>query len=133
MRHKKIKLSLPQGLSTRTKQYMRDVVDELNNKEAIKAIDQAMLVSLALSYEIMLKSGAELVKDGVLKTNIKGEQVSNSAQVTFFKGINALSSIASEYGLTPKSRKVIDDQGEDESSQSPLDNIIQMGLNRKVQ
>ncbi len=130
MKNKKISISLPQGLSVRTKNYMNEVVEELNDKGVLKPIDQAMLVSLALSYEVMLKSGAELVKSGVLKTNNQGEEVSNSAQVAFFKGVNSLASIASEYGLTPKSRANIESLQEEHEEKSPLDDIIAKGMMR---
>ena len=127
-KNKKIKLSLPQNLSIRTKNYMREVVEELEANDAFKATDQAMLVALALSYEVMLKSGKVLVEEGVLKTNIKGEEVSSSAQVTFFKGISSVASIAAEYGLTPKSRGNIKAMQETKEDESPLDKLIKDGV-----
>ncbi|MDR1938333.1 MAG: phage terminase small subunit P27 family [Tannerellaceae bacterium] len=117
-----IKFIIPQGISDETKEFMNDVIRELNEREVIESIDLGAMRMLATSYEMYKRATELLLRDGPVITD-NFARVANPAQTVATKNYAQVMKIMTEYGLTIKSRAHISSMNVD-NSDSPLDNFF---------
>lgn len=123
MAKKNIKYTPPEWLEKEAKEYISDVVKELNCGQNLKKIDLAGMNMLAISYSTFVTSSKTLAEEGTTYTNYRGDPVKhpavNIANDAQAKAVRLLI----EYGLTPKSREAIAGINPPDED-SPLDAFI---------
>lgn len=119
-----VKFKIPRNVSEETSRFIRDVLKELNKKNAIQNIDLGALNMLTVSYEMYLQASEKLLSDGPLINNKYGDVIPHPAQTIATKNYAQVMKIMTEYGLTIKSRTSMKSTGSDEKEESPLDKFF---------
>lgn len=126
-----VKFKMPDMLSAETQAFMKDVIKELNKRNAIQAIDLGALRMLATSYEMYLQATEIMLNEGPIVL-IKYEKAANPAQNIATKNYAQVMKIMTEYGLTVKSRSTISTMKSVEEDNSPLDEFIRKSNKKKT-
>lgn len=126
-----VKFKMPDMLSSETQAFMKDVIKELNKRNAIQAIDLGALRMLATSYEMYLQATEIMLNEGPIVL-IKYEKAANPAQNIATKNYAQVMKIMTEYGLTVKSRSTISTMKSVEEDNSPLDEFIRKSNKKKI-
>lgn len=124
---KGLKYNPPLNLEREAKDYITEVVKELNRCNNSKKVDIAAIDMLAKSYSRYIQAGKILDEKGITCTNNKGECVKHPAVNIEKDALNQAMRIASEYGLTLKSREAMFSTKLDDKGDSPLDEFFKGG------
>lgn len=120
-----VKFKIPTKVSKETKQFIKDVLKELNSKDAIQDIDLGALNMLTVSYEMYLQASERLLKDGPLIKNKYDDLIPHPAQTIATKNYGQVMKIMTEYGLTIKSRGQIKGVVTEDKDHCPLESFIE--------
>ncbi len=101
-----IKIEL-KGYDKRTKDYMTDVLNKLNEVRAVEACDKGALCMLRDNYELFIKTIDILKEEGTCLKNKHGKITVNPANKLLGKYSEQIVKFQREFGLTPKSREKI--------------------------
>lgn len=116
-----VKYRIPKNVSKETKKFIRLVLKELNEKEAIQNIDLGAINMLTVSYEMYLQASEILLKEGALIENKYGDTIPHPAQTIATKNYGQVMKIMTEYGLTIKSRKSMKSGNTEDKKDTPLE------------
>lgn len=108
------------GLTHRTRDFMRNVLDQV---EGLEGIDSGALSMLEYNYDIFIRQSDILKEEDLVITNRQGNLVSNPrVKIVKDAQIQCLS-ILKEFGLTLKSRTSVKAKTKD-NEDSPLEKFI---------
>lgn len=119
-----VKFSIPKNVSKETGAFMKNVIKELNKKNAIQDIDLGAIKMLCVSYEMYLQASEMLLDEGCIYRNKYGDKIPNPAQTIATKNYAQVMKIMTEYGLTIKSRASIKSVSDGEKEESPLNKFF---------
>lgn len=124
---KNIKYTPPLWLEDEAKEYIAEVVKDLNKNKNLKEVDIAAIDMLATSYSRYIQARQILAVEGITVRNLKNEIVKHPAVNIEKDALNQAMRIAAEYGLTLKSRESMTLTKSDGNSISPLTEFIKGG------
>lgn len=124
---KVIRYTPPVDLEPEAKTHIAEVVKELNRSNNLKKVDIAALDMYATSYSRYIQARKIIAIDGVTFKNNKGEWVKHPAVNIEKDALNQVMRIASEYGLTLKSRESMSATKSEDKGNSPLDEFVKGG------
>lgn len=125
---KGIRYTPPADLEQEAKDYISEVVKELNRNNNSKKVDIAALDMLATSYSRYIQARKTIAEQGITFKNKKGEWVKHPAVNIEKDALNQTMRIASDYGLTLKSRESMSVTKSGDKEVSPLDEFAKGGL-----
>lgn len=108
------------GLTHRTRNFMRSVLDSV---EGIEQIDYGALSMLEFNYEVFIRQTDILREEDMVITNVQGNLVTNPRVKIIKDAQTQCLSILKEFGLTLKSRTSVKSQVKD-NEESPLEAFI---------
>lgn len=124
---KGLKYIPPEWLEPEAKEYIWEVLKELNKQSNLKKLDVAAIHMLAISYSQFIKSSKEVADTGVTVNNYRGEKVKHpSVNIAKDSAMQAMR-IMVEYGLTLKSRESMSATKKDDAEDSPLAKFAKEG------
>ena len=98
------KFIIPTDIEDEAKIYIRNVVDELENSELYKGIDDAALTMLARNYSMFITASKQLAREGMTIVNAQDNVVTHPA-VKIAKDSQAQAIVVmKDFGLTVKAR-----------------------------
>lgn len=120
---------IPKDIEKEASEYMKDVLQQLEERGVMENVDNAALTMLARNYSTFIRASKQVEKDGMMITNNKGNleahpmiKVAKDAQTQAMK-------VMVEFGLTAKSRKKLPSM-EKKDEDSPLE---QFAKKKKVE
>lgn len=96
-----------QGVSDETKMFMADVIEKLNENNAVEPCDLCGIRMLLTSYEMYRTASKRLIEEGPFTTDKKGNKTVNEANSVTKTYYFQLIQLMKEFGLTVKSRERI--------------------------
>lgn len=118
--------TIPKDIEKDAKEYMKDVLSELDNRGVLEQVDTAALTMLARNYSMFIKATKQLEIDGLTVTSDRGNiaphpliKVAKDAQTQAMK-------VMLEFGLTAKARTKLPKMEKVEED-SPFEQFIKEG------
>ena len=118
-----VKFTIPKDIETDAKEYMKFVLEQLENIGVLAQVDSAALTMLARNYSVFIKASKQLEKDGLTVISDRGNiaphpaiKIAKDAQTQAMK-------VMAEFGLTAKSRCKLK-LGKSEDEESPFEAFI---------
>lgn len=124
MAKKIIKYIPPEWLEDEAKEYIGEVVKELNRGGNLKKIDLAAINMLAISYSQYIQASRQVSEEGATLINFKHECVKNPAVNIAKDSLTQAMRIITEYGLTLKSREALTVTKSAGDEGSPLEDFM---------
>lgn len=124
---KNIKYTPPEWLEEEAKEYISEVIKELNHGKNLKKIDLAAINMLAISYSSFIQASRQMSEEGATIRNYREEPVKHPAVNIAKDSLTQAMRIITEYGLTLKSREAISATKAIDEDNSPLDTFIKGG------
>ncbi len=121
---KNIKYIPPRWLEEEAKEYISEVVKELNRGGNLKKIDLAAINMLAVSYSQYIQASRQVSEEGATLINFKRECVKNPAVNIAKDSLTQAMRIITEYGLTLKSREALTATKSGDDEGSPLEDFM---------
>lgn len=120
---------IPKDIEKEASEYMKNVLQQLEERGVMENVDTAALTMLARNYSTFIRASKQVEKDGMMITNNKGNleahpmiKVAKDAQTQAMK-------VMVEFGLTAKSRKKLPSMDKKDDD-SPLE---QFAKKKKVE
>lgn len=120
----KIKYTPPEWLEAEAKEYISEVVKELNQGKNLKKIDLAAINMLAISYSTFIQASKQTASEGTTIMNYREDPVKHPAVNIASDFLTKAMRIITEYGLTLKSREALPVTKSDPSENSALEQFI---------
>lgn len=120
------KYTIPKDIEDDAKDYMANVLAELEDRGVLEQVDSAALTMLSRNYSMFIKASKQLEEDGLTVTSDRGNmsphpliKVAKDAQVQAMK-------VMLEFGLTAKARTKLPKMEKVEED-SPFEQFIKEG------
>lgn len=117
------KYIIPKDIEKEAKEYMENVLSELDKRCVLEKVDSAALTMLARNYSMFIKASKQLEIDGLTVRSDRGNitqhpciKIAKDAQVQAMK-------VMLEFGLTAKARTKLP-KIEQEEEDTPFDQFI---------
>lgn len=118
-------LVIPTDIESEAKDYVENVLSELDSRGVLEGVDQAALTMLARNYSMFIKASKQLEKEGLTITSDRGN-ISPNPLIKIAKDSQASAmKIMVEFGLTAKSRSKLPMKVEPEDS--PFEQFVKAG------
>ena len=99
-----VNIKLPDGLCKEAREYINEVIKELDSNRLLKRIDSAALTMLAINYSMFIQANKELSRDGLSVRNVQGNIVAHPSIKVAKDAQSQAVVILKDFGLTVKSR-----------------------------
>lgn len=117
---------IPSDICKEAKDYMKDVLQRLEESGVLENVDTAALDMLARNYSMFIAASKQIEREGATITNIQGNIVKHPA-VTIAKDAQVQAvKIMQEFGLTAKARTKLP-KLEKKEEDSPLEQFVKEG------
>ena len=95
---------IPKDIESDAKDYMKNVLDELDKRGIIEDVDSAALTMLARNYSMFIKASKQLEKDGLTIESDRGNMAPHPAIKIAKDAQTQAMKVMAEFGLTAKAR-----------------------------
>lgn len=119
-----INFKIPTDIEKEAKDYMKNVIQMLDEMGVMKDVDTAALTMLARNYSMFIKASKQLEIDGLTVTSDRGNisphpaiKIAKDAQIQAMK-------VMEKFGLTAKDRTKIAKLNTGEKELSPLEQFV---------
>lgn len=121
------KFEIPSDIEDEAKEYMDDVLMNLEESDLLQNVDTAALTMLARNYSTFIKASKKLEIDGLTVTSSTGN-ISAHPLVKIAKDaqIQAMN-IMKEFGLTAKARTKLPVKDKKDEADSPFEAFVKEG------
>lgn len=117
---------IPSDICKEAKDYMKDVLQRLEESGVLENVDTAALDMLARNYSMFIAASKQIEREGATITNVQGNIVKHPA-VTIAKDAQVQAvKIMQEFGLTAKARTKLP-KLEKKEEDSPLEQFVKEG------
>lgn len=118
---------IPSDICKEAKDYMKDVLQRLEESGVLENVDTAALDMLARNYSMFIAASKQIEREGATITNVQGNIVKHPA-VTIAKDAQVQAvKIMQEFGLTAKARTKLPKLEKKEEEDSPLEQFVKEG------
>lgn len=115
---------IPSDICKEAKDYMKDVLQRLDESGVLENVDTAALDMLARNYSMFIAASKQIEREGATITNVQGNIVKHPA-VTIAKDAQVQAvKIMQEFGLTAKARTRLPKLDKKEEEDSPLEQFV---------
>lgn len=119
------KFVIPKDIEADAKDYMKNVIQALEEKGVAENVDTAALTMLARNYSMFIKASRQLEKDGLTVTSDRGNIAPHPAIKIAKDAQTQAMRVMAEFGLTAKARtKLKMKEAEDEN---PFEQFVKAG------
>lgn len=115
---------IPTDIEKEAKEYMKNVVQMLDESGVMQDVDNAALTMLARNYSMFIKASKQLEKDGLTVVSDRGNiaphpaiKIAKDAQIQAMK-------VMEKFGLTAKDRTKIAKLSDNSKELSPLEQFV---------
>ena len=115
---------IPTDIEKEAKEYMKNVIQMLDESGVMQDVDNAALTMLARNYSMFIKASKQLEKDGLTVVSDRGNiaphpaiKIAKDAQIQAMK-------VMEKFGLTAKDRTKIAKLSDNSKELSPLEQFI---------
>ena len=115
---------IPTDIEKEAKEYMKNVIQMLDESGVIQDVDNAALTMLARNYSMFIKASKQLEKDGLTVVSDRGNiaphpaiKIAKDAQIQAMK-------VMEKFGLTAKDRTKIAKLSDNSKELSPLEQFV---------
>lgn len=115
---------IPTDIEKEAKEYMKNVIQMLDESGVMQDVDNAALTMLARNYSMFIKASKQLEKDGLTVTSDRGNiaphpaiKIAKDAQTQAMK-------VMEKFGLTAKDRTKIAKLSDNSKELSPLEQFV---------
>ena len=115
---------IPTDIEKEAKEYMKNVVQMLDESGVMQDVDNAALTMLARNYSMFIKASKQLEKDGLTVVSDRGNiaphpaiKIAKDAQIQAMK-------VMEKFGLTAKDRTKIAKLNSGNQELSPLEQFV---------
>lgn len=115
---------IPTDIEKEAKEYMKNVIQMLDESGVMQDVDNAALTMLARNYSMFIKASKQLEKDGLTVTSDRGNiaphpaiKIAKDAQIQAMK-------VMEKFGLTAKDRTKIAKLSDNSNELSPLEQFV---------
>ena len=116
--------TIPKNLEPEAKEYMKNVLQMLEESGIIKDVDDAALQMLAYNYSTFIKASKIVEKDGLTVTSDRGNIAEHPAVKIGRDAQSQALKVMTEFGLTAKSRSRLPKLDNSDVEESPLETFI---------
>lgn len=114
----RLKRTAPRFLESSAKYFYEQLAKNLVDYKLVKNLDQTLLVSMAINYQLLKESYEDVQKNGQTQINDQGLIKKNPAIDTIDKATKNIKALANELGMSPTSRaKIINDVQENANAE----------------
>lgn len=121
-----IDFKIPADIESAAKEYMKDVIQKLEDNGLIEKVDNAALQMLARNYSTFIKASKQLEKDGLTVLSDRGNIAEHPCVKIARDAQNSAMKVMQEFGLTAKSRTKVTAKKEVEDN-SPFAQFVKSG------
>ncbi|MCD7711405.1 MAG: phage terminase small subunit P27 family [Firmicutes bacterium] len=115
---------IPSDICKEAKDYVKDVLQRLEESGVLENVDTAALDMLARNYSMFIGASKQIEREGATITNVQGNIVKHPA-VTIAKDAQVqVVKIMQEFGLTAKARTKLPKLDKKEEEDSPLETFV---------
>lgn len=115
---------IPSDICKEAKDYMKNVLQRLEESGVLENVDTAALDMLARNYSMFIAASKQIEREGATITNVQGNIVKHPA-VTIAKDAQVQAvKIMQEFGLTAKARTRLPKLDKKEEEDSPLEQFV---------
>lgn len=119
-----INYQIPSDIEEEAKDYMKDVIRQLDEAGVLVDVDSAALNMLARHYSIFIKANRQLQEQDLVFTNSAGNLAPNPlVQIIKNSQIQCLN-IMKDFGLTAKARTKLPKLDNSDKELSPLEQFV---------
>lgn len=115
---------IPTDIEKEAKEYMKNVIQMLDESGVMQDVDNAALTMLARNYSMFIKASKQLEKDGLTVVSDRGNiaphpaiKIAKDAQIQAMK-------VMEKFGLTAKDRTKIAKLSDNSKELSPLEQFV---------
>ena len=115
---------IPTDIEKEAKEYMKNVIQMLDESGVMQDVDNAALTMLARNYSMFIKASKQLEKDGLTVVSDRGNiaphpaiKIAKDAQTQAMK-------VMEKFGLTAKDRTKIAKLSDNSKALSPLEQFV---------
>lgn len=115
---------IPTDIEKEAKEYMKNVIQMLDESGVMQDVDSAALTMLARNYSMFIKASKQLEKDGLTVVSDRGNiaphpaiKIAKDAQIQAMK-------VMEKFGLTAKDRTKIAKLSDNSKELSPLEQFV---------
>ena len=115
---------IPTDIEKEAKEYMKNVIQMLDESGVMQDVDNAALTMLARNYSMFIKASKQLEKDGLTVVSDRGNiaphpaiKIAKDAQIQAMK-------VMEKFGLTAKDRTKIAKLSDNRKELSPLEQFV---------
>ena len=115
---------IPTDIEKEAKEYMKNVIQMLDESGVMQDVDNAALTMLARNYSMFIKASKQLEKDGLTVVSDRGNiaphpaiKIAKDAQIQAMK-------VMEKFGLTAKDRTKIAKLSDTRKELSPLEQFV---------
>ena len=115
---------IPTDIEKEAKEYMKNVIQMLDESGVMQDVDNAALTMLARNYSMFIKASKQLEKDGLTVVSDRGNiaphpaiKIAKDAQMQAMK-------VMEKFGLTAKDRTKIAKLSDNRKELSPLEQFV---------
>ena len=115
---------IPTDIQKEAKEYMKNVIQMLDESGVMQDVDNAALTMLARNYSMFIKASKQLEKDGLTVVSDRGNiaphpaiKIAKDAQIQAMKAME-------KFGLTAKDRTKIAKLSDNRKELSPLEQFV---------
>ena len=115
---------IPTDIEKEAKEYMKNVIQMLDESGVMQDVDNAALTMLARNYSMFIKASKQLEKDGLTVVSDRGNiaphpaiKIAKDAQTQAMK-------VMEKFGLTAKDRTKIAKLSDNRKELSPLEQFV---------
>lgn len=115
---------IPTDIEKEAKEYMKNVIQMLDESGVMQDVDNAALTMLARNYSMFIKASKQLEKDGLTVVSDRGNiaphpaiKIAKDAQIQAMK-------VMEKFGLTAKDRTKIAKLNSGDKELSPLEQFV---------
>ena len=116
---------IPKDIESDAKDYMKNVLDELDKRGIIEDVDSAALTMLARNYSMFIKASKQLEKDGLTIESDRGNLAPHPAIKIAKDAQTQAMKVMAEFGLTAKARTKLPKMEKEEDT--PFEQFIKSG------
>lgn len=124
---KGLRYTPPDWLEDEAKDYIAEVVKDLNRNNNLKKVDIGAIHMLAISYSQFIQASRQVSTEGATISNYRGDPIKHPAVNISKDALAQAMRIITEYGLTLKSRESMAVTKKDDKTDSPLGDFFKEG------
>ena len=119
-----INYKIPSDIEDEAKDYMKDVISQLDEAGVLANVDSAALNMLARHYSMFIKANRQLAESEMVFTNSAGNLTPNPLIKIIKDSQIQCVNLMKEFGLTAKSRTKLPKLDNSDKELSPLEQFV---------